>query len=79
VPAGSSDIVDPLASLTPDQLWNLQVLLQIACGRSRSVLRRYRRQHFCLLFQNLKLESDLRGLPTPQAPYHIGDVRPDAL
>ena len=64
-----------LATLTDDQLWNTQLLLQLACGRNHGITRRKRDQYFCFLFRALKVESDLRGLPAPAAPFHTGDLR----
>ena len=72
------EVVDPLATIPDDELWNMQLLLKIACGRSKSALRKARRQHFCTLFENLKVESDLRGLPHPLPPYPVGDLKKGA-
>jgi len=66
---------DPLASLTADQLWNVQVMLELVCGRNHSSLTKKRRQYLCLLRQNIKVEADLRGLPSPTPPHGVGDLR----
>ena len=64
-----------LDQLTDLELWNSQVMLAIACGRNHSAFKKSRRQHYCILFDALKLESDFRGLPHPTAPYGVGDLR----
>jgi len=61
---------NPLSLLDDEELWNTQLMLALACARSHSSLTRKRRQFFCLLQQVLKVESDLRGVPAPSAPYH---------
>jgi len=66
-----------LESLTDVQLWNSQVVLELACGRQTSSLRKKRRQYLCLLRQNLKLEADLRGLPSPTPPHSTSELKPD--
>lgn len=71
------DVQNPLASLTDAQLWNVQVMLATACGRNKSSLTTKRRQYYCLVAQNLKVEADLRGLPSPSPPYSVHDVKPD--
>jgi len=61
---------NPLSLLSDKTLYDTQIMLAIACGRSHSSLTRKRRQYFCNLQQVLKVESDLRGVPHPVAPYH---------
>jgi hypothetical protein len=66
---------NPLAGLTDTELWNSQLALELACGRNRSSLTKKRRQWFCLLAQNLKVEADLRGVESPAPPYGVGRFR----
>jgi hypothetical protein len=65
-----------LGALTDHELLNAYLALQLACGRSHQTLSRRRQQWFCFLGRTLKVEIDLRGLPTPVAPYHAGDLPP---
>lgn len=74
-PEGKS--LNPLADLTDVQLWNTDLMLALGCGRNHSSLTRKRRQYYCLLRRNLKVEADLRGLPTPEVPYGVGQLRHD--
>jgi len=66
---------NPLDALTNDELWNSQLLLLLTCGRSHSPLRQKRRAYLCSLATLLKNEADHRGLPSPSAPYHPGDLK----
>jgi hypothetical protein len=61
--------------LTDDELHDLQLALQLGCGRSKQMLAKTRRQWYCFLFQVLKVEADLRGLPSPTAPFHSSQLR----
>jgi hypothetical protein len=72
-------VINPLASLTDAQLWNSQLLLQLACGKAHQALAHKRQQYFCTLFRLLKIEADVRGLPSPAAPFYVGDLKPGAL
>lgn len=69
----------PFSAYTDKQLWNAQLALALACGRSHQTTRKKRNQWYCFLFQSLVVESDLRGLPHPQPPFHAGDLEPGAL
>jgi hypothetical protein len=63
-----------IAALTDTELFDVQLAVALACGRSRSALApQHRRQHYCFLFETLKLESDYRGVPAPTSPYRPGD------
>lgn len=64
-----------LERLTDDELWNTQLFLSVFCGRSKSSWRKKRRQYICGLFETLKLEADLRGVPSPLPPFHVGDTK----
>jgi hypothetical protein len=66
---------NPLSSLTNTELWNTQLALELACGRNHSSLTKKRRQWFCLLAQNLKVEADVRGVTSPSHPFGVGDFR----
>jgi hypothetical protein len=72
-------VADPISSWTDDQLWNAQVMAQLACGKAHQALAHKRQQYFCLIFKGLKVESDLRGLPAPAPPLGVGSLRPNAL
>jgi hypothetical protein len=56
---------DAVGDLSDAQLWNAQLLLSLACGRAHSSITRKREQYFCFLERVLKVEADLRGLPSP--------------
>jgi hypothetical protein len=71
--------VDPLSTLTDQQVQVLQVALALACGRSHGTLSHRRQQWFCFLARSLKLEADLRGLPAVEPPYHVSQVPPFSL
>jgi hypothetical protein len=66
---------NPLEQLTNDELWNIQLLLELNCGRSKSVLRKNRREIICSFTDILKQEADHRSQLSPTAPYHPGDLR----
>ena len=68
---------NPLSDLTDTELWNIQVLMSLVCGRNHSSLTKKRRQYACRLAQPLKVEADLRGLSSPQPPYGVGDFKHD--
>lgn len=68
--------VTTIAELTDPELQQLMLALQLGCGRSHGVTKRQREQWFCFLFRVLKVESDLRGLPTPGPSAHSGDLHP---
>jgi hypothetical protein len=57
----------------------MQLMLKLGCARNTAALRAGRRKQYCLLFDQLKIESDLRGLNHPQPPYGVGGLRRDAL
>lgn len=64
-------------NLNDQDLLDGMLALKLACGKSHSSLTKRRRQWFCFLLQSLKVEADLRGLPTPSGPVHAGDLRRD--
>jgi hypothetical protein len=65
---------DALTDLSDQQLWNAQVLASLACGRAHSSLTRRREQYFCFLERVLKVEADLRGLPSPTSDARTKDL-----
>jgi len=67
----------PFAGVSDVELWNMQVLQNIICGRNHSALAKKRREYACRLARPLKIEADLRGLPSPQPPYGVGQFRHD--
>ena len=71
--------IDPLSSLTNEQVLQVLQALGLACGRSHGAYRRNRQQWFCFLFQNLVVSADLRGLPRPGPPWHDSDLKPFSL
>ena len=60
--------------LTDHQLWNLQLLLSLGCGRAHSSITRKREQYFCFLSRVIKVEADLRGVPQPSASDRIAQL-----
>lgn len=70
-------MTNPLATLTDIQLWNTQVLLGMSCARHKSVLQKTKRQYFCALQKNFKVEADLRGLPSPPQSSGVGALKHD--
>jgi len=88
VPVGQATVVDdrstlvgvpPLATLSDDQLWNAQLILALGCGRAKNTLKGKQREVLCFLANVLKVEADLRGLPSPVAPYHASQAKGEAL
>jgi hypothetical protein len=61
--------LNPLSTLTDQQLDDLQVALALACGRTKSALRDKHRVHFCAAFRVLHLEQDNRGRPRLHGPF----------
>lgn len=59
---------NPLSTLSNADLWNSQLALLIACGRSHSSLKGKHKQYFCGLAQVLKIESIQRGKAFPTTP-----------
>jgi hypothetical protein len=66
---------DSLTDLTDDQLWNFQILADLACTRSKSSITRQREKFFCFTGRVLKVEADQRSLPSPPAHSGIHDLR----
>lgn len=60
--------ISPLL-LTNQSLFDTQLTLAIACGRSKSVLRKRHRVHVCTLAEILQFEANRRDQPSPQWPY----------
>lgn len=74
-PAGVSEApVSPLSAIDDITLWNTQLQLAILCNRQKYSLKQHRVAELCELGRALKVEADLRGVPSPKHPYHIGDV-----
>lgn len=63
-----------MSAYSPEQLFFAQYALALACGKSHQALSKNRQQWFCFLFQTLKIEADLRGLPSPAPPLHAGSL-----
>lgn len=69
----------PVEPYVPDQLtwggvsdsdlWNTQLALALACGRSHSSLKKKHRQWLCDLFRALAAESERRDREPPHPPY----------
>ena len=66
---------NPLSSLSDVDLWNTQVLLHLSCGRGRQPLRSKRRKYLCNLATAVETEFAHRALPSPQAPYHVSQLK----
>lgn len=66
---------NPLESLTDTELWNTQLLLHLTCGRAKTPLRSKRRKLLCNLAGLVETEFSRRALPSPQAPYHVGQLK----
>jgi hypothetical protein len=65
---------DEVGDLSDEQLFNAQLLLNLACGRAHSAVTRKRQQYFCYLARVLKVEADLRGVPSPPDDARINDL-----
>lgn len=64
-----------VSEFTDQQLWDYQLSLALACGKSKAAISTVtRRNHYCLLAQALKIEADFRGLHSPAPPLHPGDL-----
>jgi len=63
--------------MTDVELWNSQVILRLGCGRAYGTLQRKRRHYYCLTGEFLKIEADLRGLPSPPANASFGSLKRD--
>lgn len=61
--------LNPLLVLSDDDLFRTQIVLAIACGRGKQILRDKSRKHLCTLVQVLGAEADRRGRPRPTAPF----------
>lgn len=69
----------PLTRYSDEQLQQAMLLLHLSCGRSRSTYRRKRQEMFCFLFQTIKVEADLRGVPQLPANTGASGLKPDVL
>lgn len=69
MPADVDVAADPLAMLSDQQLFDTQLSLALACGRSRSALRDKHKAKLCFLFQVLVVEANKRGKQSPRPPY----------
>lgn len=71
VPADPSQLTEPIApwpdnplqSLSDQQLLELQHVLSLACGRSKTIFKNKFRPRFCLGWQVLESEARRRGMP----------------
>jgi len=70
--------VGTLAGVTDADLGHLMLALQLACGKAHGAQSEKRRGWFCYLFRTLKVEADLRGLPSPPPTVHVADLPPHA-
>lgn len=70
---------DPFDVFSDEELLQLRLATQLTCGRAHGVLVTKRRAWFCILFNTLKVEANLRGLPAPPTTAHVGDLHPPAL
>lgn len=61
--------INPLSILSLEELTRTTVVLHIACGRGKQVLRDKNRRHLCTLIQLLEHELDNRGAAKPRPPY----------
>lgn len=68
--------VTTLQQMTDNDLLQLRLALQLACGRAHGTLVKKKQQWFCFLFTIVKVETDLRGLPQPPSKVHTADLRP---
>jgi hypothetical protein len=67
--------VNPLAGLTDTQIFNGTLMLNLACGKAKSILRREHRVVLCELIGPLQTECTSRGIPVPAAPFSTGQQR----
>jgi hypothetical protein len=61
---------NPLSVLSDVELFDTQVMLALACGKARTVLKKKNREKLCFLFTVLVLEANNRGKPSPTPPFH---------
>jgi hypothetical protein len=62
---------NPLDNLGAQSLFDTTLLLQIACGRNKGVLRNKHRKKLCYLASLLQIQAANKGQPTPQRPYKL--------
>ena len=55
--------------LDDQALYETQLAMALACGRSRSTLREKHKTRFCFMQSVLNVEAQNRGKPSPQPPY----------
>lgn len=67
--------MNPLESLTEDELWNTTLMLYLLCGRNKAVLPSRRRKYMCNLAGLLQQQQVNSGFAPCLAPYHVGQVR----
>jgi hypothetical protein len=60
---------NPLQNLDDQDLFDTQLVLNLACGRNKSVTREKHRTHLCYLAGLLHIEADHRGKPSPTPPF----------
>jgi hypothetical protein len=68
-------VVNPLAALTDDQLWNNQLLLQISCNRVQYAPAKKRVDNLCALGNALKAEAVRRNVQQPGIPFNLSKLR----
>jgi hypothetical protein len=67
---------DPFASFSDDQLQIASVALQLACGRTKTVLSKKRNLWFCIVNEAIVVEAANRGVAIPVGPHHVSAVPP---
>ena len=60
---------NPLEELSDDELYATALVLHLACGKAKSVLRQKHRTYLCALIGPLQHEAINRGKPSPTPPY----------
>jgi hypothetical protein len=61
-------VIDPFAATPNPALLDMQAVLFLACGRSKTIFHRKRRGSLCSLLTIVNAEADNRGLPVVHHP-----------
>lgn len=61
----------PITQLSDSELFNAELVLHIACGRGKQVMKWKSRKYLCTLIQVLGAEANRRQKPRPSPPYRM--------
>jgi hypothetical protein len=62
---------NPLDNLGEQSLFDTTLLLQLACGRNKGILKNKHKKKLCYLAGLLQIQAANKGQSTPQPPYHL--------